>query len=94
MLPSRQVFSLGNYLDDNQYGDFVLSTSFVISIHHIIIIFLWSRGEKLSVSSLSHSLANILNTFCIFSSKLLRWNLRSYLYGLYGVRVWMPWLIT
>ena len=44
-----------------------------------------------SVSSLSHSLANILNTFCIFSSKLLRWNLRSYLYS---VRVWMPWLIT
>ena len=40
----RQVFSWP--LDDAQYSVFVLSTSFVVNIHHIIIIFLWERCEE------------------------------------------------
>ena len=46
--------SLGHYLDDTQYGEFVLSTSFVVNIHHIIIIFLWERCEENLKNCLFH----------------------------------------
>ena len=38
--------SLGHYLDNTQYGVPELSTSFVVNIHHNIIIFLWERCEE------------------------------------------------
>ena len=38
--------SFGHYLDNTQYGVFVLSTSFVVNIHCIILILLWERCEE------------------------------------------------
>ena len=36
----------GHYLDNTQYGVFVLSTSFIVNIHCIIVILLWERCEE------------------------------------------------
>ena len=38
--------SFGHYLDNTQYGVFVLSTSFIVNIHCIIVILLWERCEE------------------------------------------------
>ena len=45
-MPLLGKCSLGHHLDDTQYGVFVLSTSFVVNIHCIIIILFWERCEE------------------------------------------------